>query len=385
MNYHLTEEQQRIQQAFRKVAQEVAAPLALELDEKEEFPWKVIEAMRKENLMGLFLPREYDGLGGSVMELCLAVEELSRVSSGIAISFAANALGSFPILLHGNEEQKKKYLTPVARGEKMAAFGLTEPEAGSDATGIQTTATKKGDFYLLRGNKQWITNGKEAETYTIFASTDRSRGGRGISAFIVEKGWEGFTFGRKEEKLGIRCSTTMNLIFDDCPVPKENLLGREGLGFVVAMKTLDKARPGVAAQGLGIAQGGLDVLLDYLAGLQKERGALPDIPELHNELGTIATLVEATRALIYAVARSVDSGDRHASRDAAMAKLFASDVSVEVANRVVSLMGLLSIRYGHPAERLFRDAKITQIYEGTNEIQKGVIALEMIKGLRKRE
>jgi len=383
MNYLLTEEQKRIQLAFRRIAQEVAAPIAAELDEKEEFPWKVIEAMRKENLLGLFLPKEYDGLGGGEFELCLGVEELSRVSSGIAISFAANALGTFPILLHGNEEQKKKYLPPVARGEKMAAFCLTEPEVGSDATNIQTTATKKGDHYYIKGNKQWITNGKEAETYTVFASTNRSRGGRGISAFIVEKGWQGFTFGRKEEKLGIRCSTTMNLIFDDCPVPQENLLGREGQGFAVAMDTLDKARPGVAAQGIGIAQGALDALLQHLAQVQKQRGRLPDLPELHNEIGSIATLVEASRALIYAVARSIDAGDVHASRDASMAKLFGSDVCMEVAHRVLNIMGMEQLRAGTLAERTFRDAKITQIYEGTNEIQKGVIAREMIKGLRK--
>lgn len=385
MNYLLSEEHIRIQQAFRRVARDVAEPIAASLDENEEFPWKVIEAMRKENLMGLFLPKEYDGYGGSVMELCLGVEELSRVSSGIAISFAANALGSFPILLHGNEEQKKKYLPPVARGEKMAAFALTEPEAGSDATGIQTTATKKGDFYLINGNKQWITNGKEAETYTVFASTDKSRGGRGISAFIVEKGWEGFTFGRKEEKMGIKCSTTMNLIFDNCPVPRENMLGKEGMGFLVAMKTLDKARPGVAAQGLGIAQGALDALLTYLADYQKEHGHLPELPELHNELGSIATMVEATRSLVYSVARSVDSGDKHASRDAAMAKLFSSDIAVEVANRVVNIIGMKSTTKGQLAERMYRDAKITQIYEGTNEIQKGVIALEIIKGLKRRD
>lgn len=383
MNYLLTEEQQRLQHAFRKIAQEVVKPIARELDEKEEFPWKVIEAMRHENLMGLFLPREYDGLGGGELELSIAVEELSRVSSGVAISFAANALGSFPILLHGNEEQKRKYLPAVARGEKMAAFALTEAEVGSDATNVQTTATRKGDCYYITGNKQWITNGKEAETYTVFASTDRSRGGRGISAFIVEKGWPGFTFGRKEEKLGIKCSTTMNLIFDECPVPRENLLGKEGLGFVVAMKTLDKARPGVAAQGIGIAQGALDTLLQYLADLQREKGSLPEIPELHNELGIIATLVEASRALVYSVARSVDAGDRSASKDAAMAKLYSSDVAVEVANRVMSLIGLISLRTGHSAELMLRDSKITQIYEGTNEIQKGVIALEMIKELRK--
>jgi butyryl-CoA dehydrogenase len=204
-----------------------------------------------------------------------------------------------------------------------------------------------------------------------------------MSAFIVEKGWKGFSFGRKEEKLGIKCSTTMNLIFEDCPVPKENLLGREGMGFIVAMKTLDKARPGVAAQGLGIAQGALDMLMGYLSDLQKERGSLPDIPELHNELGSISTLVESARALVYSVARSIDHGDKSASKDAAMAKLYSSDIAVEVANRVLSLIGLLSLRTGHPAELMFRDSKITQIYEGTNEIQKGVIALEMIKELKK--
>jgi alkylation response protein AidB-like acyl-CoA dehydrogenase len=384
LNYLFTEEQIRIQQAFRRVAQEILAPIAAELDEKEEFPWKVIEAMRKENLMGLFLPKEYDGLGGGELELCLGVEELSRVSSGMAISFAANALGSFPILLHGNDEQKKKYLPPVARGEKMAAFCLTEPEAGSDATGIQTRAIKKGDDYYITGNKQWITNGGEAETYTVFASTDPSRGGRGMSAFIVEKGWPGFSFGRKEEKLGIKCSTTMNLIFEECRVPKTNLLAREGMGFIVAMKTLDKARPGVAAQSVGIAQGALDALVEHLSDLQKKRGALPDIPSLHNELGTIATLVEASRALVYAVARSVDSGDRHASMDAAKAKLYSSDVAVEVATRALNIIGMEGITKGTLADRTFRDAKITQIYEGTNEIQKGVIALEMIKMLRKK-
>ena len=263
MDYFFNEEQQAIQEITQQIAEEKIVPVRGELDETEEFPWEIMKACAQSDLFGINIPEEYGGLGGGVFESVIAVEELSRGCLGVSVSFAASGLGCYPILLYGTDEQKEHYLPILASGEKLAAFGLTEADAGSDAGGVRTTAVKDGDSYVLNGTKQWITNGGEAEIYTIIAITNKKKGARGASAFIVEKGTEGFSFGKKEKKMGIRCSTTRELVFEDCRIPAENLIGREGLGFIVAMKTLDMSRPGISAQGVGVSQAALDVAVNY--------------------------------------------------------------------------------------------------------------------------
>ena len=263
MDYGLTEQQVMIRDLCRQIAHEKLKPVRAHYDESGEFPHEMLKVFAQADLCGLYIDEKYGGLGGGVMDLCVAVEELSKVCSGIALSVAATALGTFPIILHGNDEQKQKYLPRIAQGQALAAFGLTEADAGSDAGAIATTAQRDGDHYILNGTKQWITNGGEAEIYTVIAKTDKARGARGASAFIVEKGTPGFSFGKKENKMGIRASATRELIFQDCRVPRANLLAREGMGFIVTMKTLDMSRPGVAAQALGIAAGALDEAVHY--------------------------------------------------------------------------------------------------------------------------
>ena len=301
------------------------------------------------------------------------------------MSYAASGLGSYPILLFGSEEQKQKYLPDVASGAKLAAFGLTEANAGSDAGAIETTAVLDGDHYVLNGTKQWITNGGEAEIYTVIAMTDKSKGSRGASAFIVEKGTPGFSFGKKEDKMGIRASATRELIFEDCRIPKENLLGREGMGFIVAMRTLDMTRPGIGAQAVGIAQGALDVALAYARERKQFGQPIASFQAVGHMLADMATEIEAARALVYAVARTIDSGAKDFSKESAMAKVFASDVAMRVTTDAVQILGGYGYMKEYPVEKMMRDAKITQIYEGTNQIQRNVISLELIKqAARKR-
>jgi len=257
MDYFLTEDQKSIQKLARKIAEDKIVPVRAELDETGEFPWAIMKNCAEAGLFGVSIPEAYDGLGGGSFENCVVVEELSKACLGVSVSYAASLLGAYPILLGGSEEQKKTYLSQIAGGKKLGAFGLTEASAGSDAQGIRTEAKKVGDEYILNGTKQWITNGGEAEIYTVIAMTDRSKGGRGATAFILEKGMEGFTFGKKENKLGIRASTTRELVFQDCKVPKENVIGREGMGFILTMRTFDRTRPGIGAQAVGVAHGAL--------------------------------------------------------------------------------------------------------------------------------
>ena len=380
MNYFLTEVQEEIVELARKISKEKIAPQAAKLDETEEFPHEIMKHLAEADLFGVYIPEEYDGLGGGVFDLALVVEEISRACGGVAVSFAASALGAFPILLHGSEEQKKKYLPPIARGEKLAAFGLTEANAGSDAGGVETTAKKEGDYYILNGTKQWITNGGEADTYTIIAATNKRRGARGLSAFIVEKGTPGFDFGKKEKKMGIRCSTTRELVFQDCKIPKENLLGKEGRGFLIALKTLDYARPGVASQAVGIAQGALDAALDFARQRIQFGQPITGFQAVQHMLADMATQIEASRALTYAAARTVDSGTvKDISKISAMSKLLASDTAMKVTTDALQVMGGSGYMRDYPVEKMMRDAKITQIYEGTNQIQRNVIALNLIK------
>lgn len=379
MDYLLTEEQVMIRDLARQIAREKIKPVAAHYDIEGIFPWDIIKIMAASDLCGIYIEEKYGGTGGGAMELVLATEELSRACGGISLAFAATALGTYPIILFGTEEQKKKYLPDIAKGKKLAAFALTEAGAGSDAGAIATTADKKGDCYVLNGTKQWITNGGEAEVYTVIASVDRSKGARGAAAFIVEKGMKGFEFGKKEDKMGIRASATRELVFTDCKVPKENLLGKEGLGFIVAMKTFDQSRPGVAAQAVGIAQGALDLTVQYIKERKQFGKTIASFQGVQFMLADMATEIEASRALVYATARMLDSGNDKVSKDSAMAKLFASDVAMKVTTDCVQLFGGYGYMRDYPIEKFMRDAKITQIYEGTNQIQRNIIANHLIK------
>ena len=379
MDYLLTEEQIMIRDLARQIANEKIRPVASRYDVEGTFPWDIVKAMADSDLCGIYIEEEYGGTGGGIMETVLATEELSRACGGIALALAATALGTFPIILFGNKDQKQRYLPDIASGKKLAAFALTEASAGSDATAITTTADKKGDYYVLNGRKQWITNGGEAEVYTVIALADRSKGPRGAVALIVEKGTEGLEFGKKEDKMGIRASVTRELVFTDCKVPRENLLGREGIGLIVAAKTFDQSRPGVAAQALGIAQGALDLTVDYVRERKQFGKSISSFQGVQFMLADIATDIEAARALIYATARMIDSGARRVAGESAMTKVFASDMAMRATTDCVQLFGGYGYMRDYPIEKYMRDAKITQIYEGTNQIQRGVIASELLK------
>jgi alkylation response protein AidB-like acyl-CoA dehydrogenase len=379
LNYFFTEEQIELKNLTREIALKSVLPVRAKLDEDEEFPWDLMKIFADAGFFSVFIPEEYGGLGGGCLDLCIVVEEISRICSGIAVSYAATALGSYPILLFGNDEQKKKYLPDIASGKKLTAFAITEAEAGSDAGSIKTSAIKKDGGYVINGTKQWITNGGEAEIYTIIAMTNPQKGTRGSSAFIVEKGTPGFSFGKKEKKLGIRSSATRELIFEDCFVPQENLLGKEGYGFIAAMRTFDNTRPGIGAQAVGIAQGAIDEAVNY-ARIRKQFGQpITSFQAIQHMLADMATQTEAARTLVYQAARYVDSGAKDITKISAMAKLFASDNAMKVTVDALQIMGGYGYMKDYPMEKMMRDAKITQIYEGTNQIQRNVIALELIK------
>ena len=381
LDYFLTPEQKSIRDLARKIAVEKVLPVRAELDEKEEFPWDIIKVCAEAGLMGISIEEEYGGFGGGVLENCLAVEEMSRICLGVATSYAASGLGAHPIMLYGSPEQKKKYLPDIASGKKLAAFGLTEADAGSDAGSIRTTATRTEGGYILNGTKQWITNGGEAETYTIIAMTDRSKGPRGASAFILEKGMGGFTFGKKENKMGIRASATRELVFQDCFVSKANLIAKEGMGFIVTMRTFDRTRPGVGAQGVGLAQGALDEAVRYAREREQFGKKIISFQAVQHMLADMATQVEAARALVYSVSRYIDQSEnpKEISKVSGMAKVFASDTAMKVTTDAVQIFGGYGYMREYPVEKMMRDAKILQIYEGTNQIQRNVIGLELSK------
>jgi alkylation response protein AidB-like acyl-CoA dehydrogenase len=385
MNWFLTEEQQMIVDTARELARKKILPVREHYDRDGIFPWDVVKACAEADLCGLFIPEQYGGLGGGVFELCLAVEEMSKVDGGISLAIAATALGTFPILLFGTEEQKKKYLPDIASGKKLAAFGLTEANAGSDALGMKTTAVIQGDQYVLNGTKQWITNGENAEIYTVMAKTNAAKGARGISAFIVEKGTPGFTFGKHEDKMGIRASSTTELVFQDCKIPKANLLSREGMGAIVAINTLNYSRPGVGAQALGIAAGALEDAVKYSRERIQFGVPISSFQAIQHMLADMATQVEAARALMYATAKTIDAGEKKFSKESAMTKLFCSDTAMKVTVDAVQVMGGYGYMREYPMEKRMRDAKITQIYEGTNQIQRNEIALALIKGAASAE
>jgi len=379
VDYFLNEDQKAIRDLAARIARERVIPVRAELDEKEEFPWEPLKYMADAGLFGVYIPEEYGGLGYGSFENCLAIEEISRACIGVSVSFAASGLGSYPILLFGSEVQKKKYLPQVASGRMLAAFGLTEAGAGSDAGGIRTTARLDGDYYILNGTKQWITNGGEAGVYSVIALTDKSKGPRGASAFILEKDMPGFTFGKKEKKLGIRCSATRELVFEDCRVPKENLLGRQGMGFIVAMRTLDKTRPGIGAQAVGLAQGAFEAAVAYARERHQFEKPIISFQAIQHMLADMAAQIEAARALVYAVARWVDTNPKDISKYSAISKLFPSEVAMKVTVDAVQIFGGYGFMRDYPVEKMMRDAKILQIYEGTNQIQRNVVGQALIK------
>jgi butyryl-CoA dehydrogenase len=385
MDYLLNEDQLMIRDLARKITDERVIPTRAELDEKEEFPHEIMKALAQSDMFGIYIPEEYGGLGKGSFELCLAVEEISRGCIGVAVSFAASALGTYPILLYGSKDQKLKFLPDIASGKNLVAFGLTEANAGSDASGIQTTAVKDNDHYILNGTKQWITNGSVADIYTVIALTDKSKGPRGVSAFIVEKGTPGFTFGKKEKKMGIRTSTTCELVFNDCRIPKENLIDREGTGFLVTMKTLDMSRTGVGAQGVGLAQGAFEEAVNFARKRIQFEKPVISFQAVQHMLADMNIQIEAARSLIYSVSRFIDSGANNVSKASAIAKTFATDVAMRVAVDAVQIMGGSGYMRDYPVEKMMRDAKILQIYEGTNQIQRNVIGQAIIKEFARKK
>ena len=364
----------------REIAHDVVRPKAAHYDRVQEYPWEIRDALAEAGLFGVWIPEAYGGHGGGVMELCLVVEELSRACGGIGVLFAVNALGSFPILLAGTDEQKQKYLPDIAAGKRLIAFGLSERGAGSDASGLATTAELDGDTYVLNGSKKWTTNGGAADIYSIFAVTDPTSRSRRISALIVEKGDDGFTIGRSEDKMGIRAVPVVELHFDNVRLPKDRLLGgRAGMGFKHAMMTLDRARPGVAAQAAGLARGALELATVYATQRVQFGQPISGFQMIQKMLADMATQVEAARQLVYAAARACDAGVPQLTKMAAMAKLFATDAAMKVTTDAVQVFGGYGFMRDYPIEKFMRDAKITQIYEGTNQVQRLVVARNLIK------
>lgn len=378
MLFKTTDTHEEIRKKVREFAETEVKPIAFMLDQNNEFPTEVIKKFAEMGMMGIPYPKEYGGAGLDTLSYAIAVEELSRVDGGTGVILSAHvSLGTYPIYAFGTEEQKKKYLIPLAKGEKLGAFGLTEPNAGSDAGGTETTAELQGDYYILNGGKIFITNADKADTYVVFASTDKELGTKGISAFIVEKGWEGFTFGDHYDKMGIRSSSTAELIFNNVKVPKENLLGKEGQGFKIAMATLDGGRIGIASQALGIAQGAFENAVEYAKERVQFGKPIAFQQVISFKLADMATKIRAARFLVYSSAELKDNHEPF-GMESAMAKQYASDICLEVVNDALQIFGGNGYLKGMEVERAYRDAKICTIYEGTNEIQRVVIASHII-------
>lgn len=379
MIFKLSEEQEMIRKTVRDFAEAEVAPKAAEMDEKEDYDWSLWDQMAEMGLTGIPFPEEYGGAGMDNLSYAIAVEELARVCGSTSVLISAHtSLCAWPIYQYGTEEQKKKYLVPLAEGKTVGAMGLTEPSAGSDAGSIKLSAKLDGDHYVLNGTKIFITNAFRADTYVIIASTDRSKGHRGTAAFIVEKGTPGFTFGKKEHKMGIRASYTYELVFENCRIPKENMLGQDGMGFKIVMSTLDGGRIGIAAQALGLAQGAFDQALAYSK--QREQFGKPISANqgIQWMLADMATRIEAARLLVYQAAYLKDAGLPY-SKQSAMAKLYASETAMWVTTKAVQIHGGYGYSREYPVERMMRDAKITEIYEGTSEVQRIVIAANLLK------
>ncbi|MBB5324030.1 acyl-CoA dehydrogenase [Anoxybacillus tepidamans] len=379
MNFQLTEEHEMIRKMVRDFAKNEVAPTAAERDEEERFDREIFNKMAELGLTGIPWPEEYGGIGSDYLAYVIAIEELSKVCASTGVTLSAHiSLASWPIYKFGTEEQKQTYLRALATGEKLGAYGLSEPGAGSDVSSMKTRAVLDGDHYVLNGSKVWITNGGEAEIYVVFAVTDPEKKHKGISAFIVEKGTPGFSIGKKEKKLGIRSSPTTELIFEDCRIPKENLLGQEGEGFKIAMMTLDGGRNGIAAQAVGIAQGALDAAVEYAKGRVQFGKPIAEQQGVGFKLADMATAIEAARLLTYQAAWLESNGLPY-GKASAMAKLFAGDTAMKVTVDAVQIFGGYGYTKDYPVERFMRDAKITQIYEGTQEIQRLVISRMLTK------
>ncbi|MCL2341411.1 MAG: acyl-CoA dehydrogenase family protein [Proteobacteria bacterium] len=379
MDYFFTEQQQMIIDTAREITNEKIIPARAELDEKNQFPRAILEDIAKADLFSIFVPEEYGGLGGGGFEIVLAMEELARGCVGVATSFAASALGIFPVMIAGSNEQKQKYLPDIASGARWAAFGLTEANAGSDAAGIRTTAVEDGDCWVLNGTKQWITNGGESQIYSIVAMTDPNKGPRGASIFVVEDGDPGFSYGKKEDKMGIRSSSTRELIMKDCRIPRDRLVGRRGTGFITVMKTLDLSRPGIASLGIGLAQAALDEAVTYAKQRVQFGKPIISFQAVQHMLADMAIQLEAGRALVYAAAKHIDSHPKDMSKVSSMCKVFATDMAMKVTTDAVQILGGYGYMKEYPVEKMMRDAKILQIYEGTNQIQRNVVGQELNK------
>jgi len=379
MDYFLTDEEKELQALFREFAERELMPRRRQLEEAG-FPRELLKKMAELDFFRILVPEEYGGFGDKTMYIVLAIEQLARAEPGVAISFGGVGLGTIPIILAGTKEQKERYLPKVADGEYIAAFAVTEPDAGSDVSAVKTRAVKKGDRYILNGVKRFITNGGEADFYVVMASTDPSRGARGISAFIVDKDTPGLKFGKKEDKIGIRASVTREIIFEDAEVPEENLLGgREGTGFLITMKTFDYSRPAVGAQALGIAQGAFEEAVKYAKERRQFGQPIGSFQAIQFMLADMATKIEAARALLYTVARNIDAGAKEISHLSAMAKYFPADVAMEVTINAVQIFGGYGYTKDYIVEKYMRDAKITQIYEGTNQIQRMLLGSHIVR------
>lgn len=379
MDFSLSKQELLFLQMIREFAEKEVKPLAAEVDEQERFPMETVEKMARLGIMGIPVPKQYGGAGGSNLMYIMGVEELSKVcgTTGVILS-AHTSLCAAPILHFGTEEQKMKYLLGLCAGKQIGAFGLTEPNAGTDASGQQTIAVADGDNYILNGTKIFITNAQYASVYIVIAMTDKSKGTKGISAFIVEAGTNGFSVGKKEKKMGIRGSATCELIFENCVIPKANLLGKEGDGFKIAMWTLDGGRIGIASQALGIAQGAMDETVHYTKERKQFGRSISQFQNTQFQLADLQTKIEASRLLVYRAAVKKDKGEKY-SVDAAMAKLFASETAMEMTTKAVQFHGGYGYTREYPIERMMRDAKITEIYEGTSEVQRMVIAANLLK------
>ncbi len=379
MDYGLTEQQQEIVRLTREIALKEIIPVRARLDRDEVFPRDILAILGNAGLMGVFVPEAYGGLGLGMMELCLVTEELSRACLGVSTSYGAIALGTLPVLLGGSDEMKARVLPKVATGEWLAAFCLTEAEAGSDAFAMRTRAVRDGSDYVISGTKQWITNGGEADFYTVIAMTDPARGGRGASAFLVEADRPGLSFGKREDKLGIRASATREVIFDAVRIPEANRIGREGTGFLVTVRTLERARVAVGAQGVGLATAALEAALAYASERKQFGKPIAAFQAVGHMLADMAMKVESARALLYATARTIDAGSSDFAMESSMVKVVGSDVAMAVTVDAVQVFGGYGYMREYPVEKMLRDAKILQIYEGTNQIQRNEIAACLIK------
>jgi alkylation response protein AidB-like acyl-CoA dehydrogenase len=385
MDHFLTETQKEIVALTRQIAEREILPVRAKLDDEEIFPREIIRTMGDAGLMGVFIPEAHGGLGGGIMDLCLVTEELSKACLGVSTTYGAIALGTLPIMIAGDDEMKARVLPKVASGEWIAAFCLTEADAGSDAFSMRTRAVRDGDGYVINGTKQWITNGGEADFYAVIAMTDPARGARGASAFLVERDTPGLSFGKREDKLGIRASATREVVFDGVRVPAENRIGREGVGFLVTMRTLERARVAVGAQGVGLAAAAVDAAVAYASERKQFGKPIAAFQAIGHMLADMAIRVESARALLYAVARTIDGGSDDFAMESSMTKVVGSDVAMSVAVDAVQVFGGYGYMRDYPVEKMLRDAKILQIYEGTNQIQRNEIAQALIKRAARRD